>query len=97
VAAADLLWTDIRPERSLSARLAATGAIETMFGEAEVAAAITTPPPGTRAWTRGRAVASGRAVAAHWVSATLADDDAPRRLDLTDPLAGSALDSQKPS
>jgi proteasome accessory factor A len=95
LAAADLQWTDIRPERSLAARLAAAGAVEVLVSESEVAAAVTAPPRSTRAWVRGRAVAGGEPEvwAANWDSVTLAapsDDAAPNLLNLTDPWAGGA-------
>jgi proteasome accessory factor A len=89
VAAADLQWTDIRPDRSLAARLMAAGAVETLFTPEEVAAAVATPPPSTRAHLRGRAVATPPgALAANWDSVTLhppADAEPPIRLEFPDP------------
>ncbi|MDR1152963.1 MAG: proteasome accessory factor PafA2 [Bifidobacteriaceae bacterium] len=95
VAAAGLQWTDIRPERSLAARMAAAGAIQVLASEQDVAAAVTTPPRTTRAWARGQAVAKGtpEVWAANWDSVTLAApaaDDAPRLIDLADPWAHAA-------
>jgi proteasome accessory factor A len=93
VLAADLQWSDIRPERSLVARLAAAGAVEVLFNEDEVAAAVAAPPPDTRAWLRGRAVDrfAPNLAAAGWDSATfdLPGDPVLRRLPLPDPWRGT--------
>lgn len=56
VKAADVQWSDLRPERGLYARLRAAGAVATMVSEQEVARAVTHPPRHTRAWFRGEAV-----------------------------------------
>jgi proteasome accessory factor A len=89
VAAADLQWTDIRPERSLAGKVAAAGATEALFTESEVARAVSAPPRDTRAWERGRAVAEGggRTLSANWDSftAVAADDAVPHRHFLPDP------------
>ncbi len=51
MAALDLQYHDLRPERSLFARLDT----ERLVSEEDVAAAVTDPAPATRAWFRGSA------------------------------------------
>ena len=55
LAALDLQYHDLRPERSLFARLG----MERLVDPAAVAAAVTTPPRTTRAWFRGSAWHAG--------------------------------------
>ncbi|MDP5225944.1 MULTISPECIES: depupylase/deamidase Dop [Arthrobacter] len=49
----DLQWSDIRPEKGLYHRLAQHGRMEKLVDDAEIAAAVTAPPEGTRAFFRG--------------------------------------------
>ena len=53
LAAMDIQWSDVRPERGLYHRLAGAGAVELLVTDAEVAAAVTMPPQDTRAYFRG--------------------------------------------
>ncbi len=87
----DLQWADLRPERSVIARLDAAGRIERLAGQAEVDAARTTPPPDTRAFFRGTMVARHPVVAAGWTSVVV---DSPSRahlvrIPLIDPYRGT--------
>jgi proteasome accessory factor A len=93
LAAVDLQWADLRPEKGIHRRLAAAGRIERLVTDAEVAAAVTAPPTDTRAYFRGRCVAKfGPAVtAASWDSVIL---DLPgaaalQRIPTLDPLRGT--------
>ena len=56
LAAMDLQWSDLRPEKGIYARLASAGAVETLVGPDEVEAAVTAPPADTRAYFRGEAI-----------------------------------------
>lgn len=94
LAALDLQWADLRPERSIVARLDASGRVARLADQAEIAAAVTTPPAETRAHFRGQVIARyGEAVAAAgWSSVVL---DSPKRgklvrVPLADPLSATA-------
>lgn len=50
----DLQYTDVRPEKGLYNRLVARGAMQRLVDDAEVDAAVHTPPTDTRAYFRGR-------------------------------------------
>lgn len=64
----DLQYHDVHPQRGLHARLAARGRVTRLVDEAEVAAAVTTPPADTRAWFRGECLRRfpDEVVAAGW-------------------------------
>lgn len=80
LAAMDLQWSDLRPTRSLVARLDAAGRVRRLFAPDEVERAADTPPRDTRAWVRGRAVAQVPAlVKASWTSLVV-DDPAGGKL-----------------
>ncbi len=68
LAALDLQWSDVRPERGIYARLAAAGAVERLVDAAGVTAAMTSPPEDTRAFFRGESVRryTGQVAAANW-------------------------------
>jgi proteasome accessory factor A len=93
--AADLQWTDVRPAHSLFAKVAAAGAVETLFDQAQVEWAAMNPPANTRAWAKGQAIGRlGEGVlAGGWDSITLDRDGTPVRIALPDPLDGSALEA----
>ena len=57
LAAMDLQWSDLRPERGLYHRLVAAGAVELLVTPEQVADAVVHPPRDTRAYFRGEAVA----------------------------------------
>jgi len=73
LAALDLQWSDVRPERSIYQRLAASGAVDLVVPAEEVEHAVHHPPADTRAWFRGETIrryGSGVA-AAGWESVVL--------------------------
>jgi proteasome accessory factor A len=89
LAALDLQYHDLRPERSLYARVG----MERLVDDAQVAAAVTEPPPGTRAWFRGNCLARWPAavVTANWDSLVFdLGTDPLRRVPMMDPLKGTA-------
>ena len=93
LAAMDIQWSDVRPERGLYHRLAAAGAVERLVGDEEVARAVHEPPADTRAYFRGTVVRRFPAEvrAASWDSVVL---DVPthaslRRVPLRDPWRGT--------
>ncbi|MGY5764569.1 depupylase/deamidase Dop [Brachybacterium sp. DNPG3] len=90
--AIDLQYSDLRPGRGLFDRLRAAGAVPALVDEAEVRAAVTTPPASTRAHLRGRLIAEHRAAvpSAGWDAITLAGEEGGLRLRLADPRLGSA-------
>ena len=68
LAAVDLQWSDVRPERGLYYRLEAAGAVERLLPDDAIAAAVRCPPGDTRAYFRGEAVRRfpGEVAAASW-------------------------------
>jgi proteasome accessory factor A len=89
LAALDLQYHDLRPERSLFARLS----MERLVDEADVEIAITEPPLGTRAWFRGKCLARWpeAVVTANWDSLVFdLGSDPLRRVPMMDPLKGTA-------
>ncbi len=73
LAALDLAWADLDPDRGLFHRLVRRGDMASMVGDDEVARAMTAPPETTRAWLRGRILDRfpGQVLAASWDSVTL--------------------------
>ena len=73
LAALDLQWSDLRPDRSIYQRLVASGRVEMLTDPQDVARAVTDPPADTRAWFRGETIRRyGPAVAAAgWESVVL--------------------------
>ncbi len=94
LAAVDLQWSDLRPERSLFQRLVQAGAVESLVAPGEVEQAVSNPPRETRAFFRGRAIARfGQQIsAASWDSIVFDIPGAPtlRRVPMRDPLRGTA-------
>jgi len=89
LSALDLQYHDLRPERSLYARLG----MERLVDDRAVAAAVTTPPPDTRAWFRGQCLARWpeAVVTANWDSLVFdLGTDPLRRVPMMDPLRGTA-------
>ncbi len=89
LAALDLQYHDLRPERSLFARLA----MERLVDEVAVREAVTEPPRRTRAWFRGRCLARwpDSVVTANWDSLVFdLGTDPLRRVPMMDPLKGTA-------
>ncbi|MGH3545693.1 MAG: depupylase/deamidase Dop [Mycobacteriales bacterium] len=54
LALVDLQYSDVRPDKGLYNRLVARGDMQTLVSDAEVTAAMNTPPEDTRAYFRGR-------------------------------------------
>jgi proteasome accessory factor A len=89
LAAVDLQYHDLRPSRSLFARLDT----ERLVGGDEVAAAVTDPPRDTRAWFRGECLKRWPAsvATANWDSLVFdLGTDPLRRVPMMDPLKGTA-------
>ena len=89
LAALDLQYHDLRPAKSLFARLDT----ERLVDEASVVAAVTEPPRGTRAWFRGECLKKWPAavVTANWDSLVFdLGTDPLRRVPMMDPLKGTA-------
>jgi proteasome accessory factor PafA2 len=89
LAALDLQYHDLRPERSLYARMG----MERLVDDAEVLRAVTTPPAETRAWFRGQCLARWpeAVVTANWDSLVFdLGTDPLRRVPMMDPLRGTA-------
>jgi proteasome accessory factor A len=88
--ALDLQYHDLRPAKSLFARLA----MERLTDDDEVVRAMTEPPVTTRAYFRGRCLQrfSPAIVAANWDSIVFdIGEDALRRVPMMEPLKGTAL------
>jgi len=93
LAAVDLQWSDVRPERGLYHRLVGAGAVELLVTPEQVADAVVHPPQDTRAYFRGEAVAryGTQISAASWDSVVF---DVPgartlQRVPMRDPLRGT--------
>jgi proteasome accessory factor PafA2 len=89
LAAMDLQYHDLRPERSLFARLD----LERLTDDAEVDEAVTEPPATTRAWFRGKCLQrwAAQIVAANWDSLVFdVGTDPLRRVPMVEPLKGTA-------
>ncbi|MGD0882469.1 MAG: depupylase/deamidase Dop [Acidimicrobiales bacterium] len=89
MAAVDLQYHDLRPSRSLFARLDT----ERLVDEDSVAAAVTDPPRDTRAWFRGECLKRwpGSVATANWDSLVFdLGSDPLRRVPMMDPLKGTA-------
>ena len=93
LAAIDLQYADLDPDRGLFLALERAGRIVRRTSDAEVEAATGAPPEGTRAWLRGQLLSRfpEAVVAANWDSVTL---ELPRgrvvNIRLTDPLQHTA-------
>ncbi len=89
LAALDLQYHDLRPERSLFARLDT----EKLVDQAQVTAATTEPPRRTRAYFRGQCLKrwAGSIASANWDSLVFdLGTDPLRRVPMMDPLRGTA-------
>ncbi len=93
LAAMDIQWSDVRPERGLYHRLLAAGAVERLIDDAEAARAVTAPPDDTRAYFRGTVVRrfAPHVRAASWDAVVLDVPSLPtlRRIPLRDPWRGT--------
>ncbi|MDQ4132355.1 MAG: proteasome accessory factor PafA2 [Actinomycetota bacterium] len=89
LAALDLQYHDVRPGKSLFARLNT----ERLVDEEAVVSAVTEPPPDTRAYFRGRCLQrwAGSIAAANWDSLVFdLGSDPLRRVPMMEPLRGTA-------
>ncbi len=93
LAAMDIQWSDVRPERGLYHRLEAAGAVERLVDDSEVDRAVTSPPEDTRAYFRGTVVRrfAPHVRAASWDAVVLDVPSLPtlRRIPLLDPWRGT--------
>jgi proteasome accessory factor PafA2 len=93
LAAVDLQYSDVRPDKGLYNKLAASGRFEKIVTEAEVTNAITMPPEDTRAYFRGRCLAqyADEVAAASWDSVIfdLPGRDSLQRVPTLEPLRGT--------
>lgn len=92
LAAMDIQWADLRPQRSLVNRLAQAGRVERLVTEEAVDKATTEPPAGTRARVRGEAIQLlGTVVKASWTSIVVNDVASGQlcRIPLPDPADSS--------
>ncbi|ROS74376.1 proteasome accessory factor A [Cellulomonas sp. PhB143] len=93
LAALDLQWSDVRPERGVYHRLLAAGAVERLVDEREVAHAVEHAPADTRAYFRGEVMArfGDQVSAASWDSVIfdVAGARSLQRVPMLDPLRGT--------
>ena len=95
LAALDIQWADLRPGLSPVDKLRAKGHVEDIAPATEIIMAATQPPAGTRAKTRGEAVAHRKdLVAASWTSLVVRTGwDRLQRIELRDPFSNEPLTS----
>jgi proteasome accessory factor A len=89
LAALDLQYHDVRPERSLFAKCGT----ERLVTDAEIETAVSEPPRSTRAWFRGKCLQrwASSIVAANWDSLVFdLGTDPLRRVPMMEPLRGTA-------
>ncbi|MBI9114949.1 proteasome accessory factor PafA2 [Sanguibacter sp. YZGR15] len=93
LAALDLQWSDVRPERSVYHRVVGAGAAERLVTDQQVEWAVAHPPEDTRAFFRGEAMARFGTVvsAASWDSVVFDLPGAPslQRVPMMDPWRGT--------
>jgi proteasome accessory factor A len=89
----DLQYSDVRPDKGLAQRLQARGSLLRLTTDAEVAAAIHTPPEDTRAWFRGECMRRypDEVAAASWDSVIfdIPGQEALQRVPTLEPLRGT--------
>lgn len=91
--AMDLQYHDLRPERSIAARVG----LERLVDQSDVDQAVTEPPRGTRAYFRGTCLARfpREVVTANWDSLVFdLGVDPLRRVPMMDPLKGTAAHTE---
>jgi proteasome accessory factor A len=93
LALVDLQYSDVRPDKGLAQRLQSRGSLVRLTTDAEVAAAVTTPPTDTRAWFRGECLRRypESVAAASWDSVIfdVPGHDALQRVPTLEPLRGT--------
>ncbi|MGZ8652933.1 MAG: proteasome accessory factor PafA2 family protein, partial [Actinomycetota bacterium] len=90
--AIDLQYHDVRRERGLYYRLAASGKVERLTTDEEVDVAVMEPPVDTRAYFRGRCISKyAEAIAAASWDSLIVDTgvDALQRIPMREPLRGT--------
>jgi proteasome accessory factor PafA2 len=88
----DLQYHDVRRDRGLYHRLAATGKVDRLVGEEEIERAVMEPPENTRAYFRGRCISRfpDAIAAASWDSMIFdTGRDALQRIPMREPLRGT--------
>src|SRR5918992_5343779 len=88
----DLQYHDVRRDRGLYHRLAATGKVERIVGDDEIERAVMEPPEDTRAYFRGRCISRfpDAIAAASWDSLIVdTGADALQRIPMREPLKGT--------
>ena len=88
----DLQYHDVDPNRGLYSRLAARGAVQRLFTDAEIESAVVDPPTDTRAYFRGQCMARypGSVVAANWDSLVFdIGEETLKRVPMMEPLRGT--------
>lgn len=93
VAAVDLQWHELDPDRGLAEKLRRAGRLRRLVDDAAVERAMTNPPPGTRAEVRAALLGEheGRVVRADWAQLSLAPPAEPARIELPDPFSGHRI------
>ncbi|KGN38688.1 depupylase/deamidase Dop [Knoellia subterranea] len=91
--AVDIQWSDVRADRGLANRMAATDRVEVLVPEAEAAAAMDAAPEDTRAWFRGACLRKfpDSVVAASWDSVVVEvpGERSLQRIPILEPLRGT--------
>jgi proteasome accessory factor A len=91
--AVDLQWADVRPDKGLYNRLAASGRMVRLVDDDQVEAAVHTPPEDTRAYFRGRCLAQygANVAAASWDSVIfdIPGRNSLQRVPMLEPLRGT--------
>jgi proteasome accessory factor A len=88
----DLQYHDVRRDRGLYHRLAATGKVERIVSDEEIERAVLEPPEDTRAYFRGRCISKfpDAIAAASWDSIIFdAGREALQRVPMREPLRGT--------
>jgi len=88
----DLQYHDVRRDKGLYHRLAATGQVERLVSEGEIERAVMDPPEDTRAYFRGRCIARypDAITAASWDSMIFdVGAEALQRIPMREPLRGT--------
>lgn len=98
LAAIDIQFADLRPEKGISLILQQKGKVDVMFSEAQIAQAVATPPTDTRAYFRGSCITKycNQIAAASWDSVIfdLGPDTPLKRVSTPDALGGIKLASE---
>ena len=98
LAAIDIQFADLRPEKGISLILQQKGKVDVMFTEAQIAQAVANPPTDTRAYFRGTCISKfcNQIAAASWDSVIfdLGPDTPLKRVSTPDARGGIKLTSE---